>query len=314
MKRFLISIFIFTLLFTLSYPVYLFIFGSIPVIQLPNLAYKLGGYGHLHSRLHEIDKFKDVDILFLGSSHAYRGFDVRIFEKSGFKTFNLGSSAQTPIQTQLLLDRYLNSLNPKLVIYAISPSSFSSDGVESAVDIISNSKNDILSMNMALKINHPKVYNTLIYGFMRDIFKLNSNFNQPVQEKATGYIDTYISGGYVEKSTNIHFNANATEEKYPESEIIFLHYQLNAFKEIISYFKTRNIEYILVRTPVANYNISKNNDEFNNVMQQYGQYIDFNKIFNFTDNYYYDAGHLKQEGAEIFSARVSDLVGSLNIK
>jgi hypothetical protein len=39
----------------------------------------------MYSRLSEIKNYKDIDILFLGSSHTYRGFDTRIFLDSGYK-------------------------------------------------------------------------------------------------------------------------------------------------------------------------------------------------------------------------------------
>jgi len=83
-----------------------------------------------------------VDILFLGSSHSYRGFNPQYF--SGYKTFNLGSSAQTPIQTNLLLKRYLHQLNPKTIVYEVYPISLSIDGVESSSDIIANDHHPIL--------------------------------------------------------------------------------------------------------------------------------------------------------------------------
>ena len=81
-------------------------------------------------------KIKNVDVLFLGSSHAYRGFDPRIFRKRGYSSFNLGSSAQTPSQTKVWLKRYLKHLNPKIVIYEVYPGTFSSDGIEASLDLV----------------------------------------------------------------------------------------------------------------------------------------------------------------------------------
>ena len=98
------------------------------------LIIELDSYGHMYSRISEIKNQEDVDILFLGSSHAYRGFDTRIFLENGYKSFNLGSSAQTPTQTKVLVERYLGSLNPELVIYEVYPKTFTMDGVESSLD------------------------------------------------------------------------------------------------------------------------------------------------------------------------------------
>jgi hypothetical protein len=134
----------------------------------------------MYTRISDLKKYKNVDILFLGSSRAYRVFDTRIYAKQGYYSFNLGSSSQTPIQTKLLMKRYLKQLNPKLIVYAVDPNAFS-DGVESAMDIIANDKNDRESLKMLAKINHLKVFNTLIYGYYKDyIHKINSSVSQNI--------------------------------------------------------------------------------------------------------------------------------------
>ena len=67
----------------------------------------------------EAKEVKNVDILILGSSHSYLGIDTRTFNNIGYSAFNLGTTAQTPIQTELLLNRYLNSINPKIIVNKI---------------------------------------------------------------------------------------------------------------------------------------------------------------------------------------------------
>ena len=82
MKTFVLKILIFIFFTCLFYFINLIFFGDfINTSFKSNLIYFLGGYGHTHSRLAEVKTYKDVDILFLGSSHAYRGFDTRIFSK-----------------------------------------------------------------------------------------------------------------------------------------------------------------------------------------------------------------------------------------
>ncbi len=48
----------------------------------PNINYKIN---HNYLRLKEVKNTSDVDLLFLGSSHAYRGFDTRLFKEAGYK-------------------------------------------------------------------------------------------------------------------------------------------------------------------------------------------------------------------------------------
>src|SRR5689334_14184152 len=102
MRKFIFNLFAAILAFGIFYIVAVAALGTLP---FKNLNYRLGAYGHLFTRVKEIDSVKKVDILFLGSSHSYRGFDPRIFKQYGLTSFNLGSSSQTPIQAKILLEK-----------------------------------------------------------------------------------------------------------------------------------------------------------------------------------------------------------------
>lgn len=268
----------------------------------PNLQYFRGNYGHCYSRLEEVKKIKNVDILFLGSSHSYRGFDTRIFERKHFKSFNLGSSGQTPIQTLVLLNRYLERLNPKLIVYEVFPDMLSATGVESALDIISNDKNDIQSWKMAFKMNHLKVYNTLLYSSMNDIFKIYDSYYEP---RIKGE-DTYVSGGFVEKE--IKYNKPKPQVK---TSFKFNEKQLSAFKNILDMIKSRDIKLILVYAPIpkTNYRRYLNNNEIDSMMEGYSSYYNFNKLINLNDSlHFYDSNHLNQLGVEIFNKELIKVI------
>ena len=145
MKNFISNTVLFLLFLSIFYSTFLIIWVHYaPSRFKPNIIYNMGSYGFMYSRLSEIKNYENTNILFLGSSHAYRGFDTRIFLDKGLKSFNLGSSSQTPLQTKVLLKRYLERLNPKLVIYEVYPETFTIDGVESSLDIIANDKNDFI--------------------------------------------------------------------------------------------------------------------------------------------------------------------------
>jgi hypothetical protein len=277
----------------------------------PNLSFQLGSYGHLFTRLSEVKKMSDVDILFLGSSHAYRGFDTRIYSSIGLKTFNLGSSAQTPIQTQILIERYIDKLNPKLIIYEVYPESFTSDGVESSLDLISNDKNDFKTFEMSMKINNIKVYNTLIYAITRDLFGLNASFS----EKRVKNKDTYISGGYVQRKVGF-FEPVDFEKK----EINLDSKQVKSFEKIIHYVKNKKIKIIFVYAPIpkSNYSSYFDNQGFDCIIKNYGEYYNFNKIMEINDSLdFYDSDHLNQIGVKKFNLKLIEILGRnkyLNLK
>ena len=115
--------FLHTFVFFVGFAVLFYIVALLlaPQSLKKNLLYTRGGNGHLYSRIQELRTKKPVEILFLGSSHAYRGFDTRIFDAAGLKSFNLGSSAQSPMQTYVLASKYLSTLKPRLVVYEVNP-------------------------------------------------------------------------------------------------------------------------------------------------------------------------------------------------
>lgn len=261
-----------------------------------NLSYLRGAYGHTFTRMQEAAKTRDVDILFLGSSHTYRGFDPRLFTLSGIKTFNLGSSSQTPVHTRALLLRYLEWLNPEMVIWEVYPETFSLDGVEASLDLISNDRIDRHAAGFVFQNSNVKVLNTLLYSIFQNIVK-------PLprrKEQAKKGVDSYIPGGYVERE-KAYFRHETPGEP---TEKEFKPKQIRAFQESLAMLKSRHIKVILVQAPVtrALYKSFSNAKEFDNLMQTSGEYYNFNNLLQLDDSlHFYDAHHLNQYGVSLFN-------------
>tara|TARA_R100000935_G_scaffold1517_1_gene4874 strand:+ start:55901 stop:56836 length:936 start_codon:yes stop_codon:yes gene_type:complete len=267
----------------------------------PNLIYKpTVGY----KRFKEADSTKNIDILFLGSSHAYRGFDTRIFRKEGYKTFNLGSSAQTPLHTKLLVNEYLELFNPKLIVYEVYPKPFTFDGVEASLRIIPNKPN-LSTTGLVITHKHAKVLNSHLFSLKH---KFLSNEVQIPKSK----IDTYVSGGFVERKMSYY-----SPEKFNSHDIIINEMQLENFKESITIFKKMNIPYILVQAPITStrYNSFSNITYFNNLMSKQGTYFNFNVLMKLDDSlHFYDSHHLNQNGVSLFNDKfIKDVVKKMNI-
>lgn len=278
-----------------------------PVVFKKNLNYFPAGYGHLNTRIKEISNFKNVDVLVLGSSHAYRGFDTRIFNKNKISCFNLGSSSQTPAQTYVLIERYIDVFLPKLVIYEVNPMLFNTDGIESSLDLLSNDKIDFFSFQMAVNQNHIKVYNSLIYSAYCNLLNRNSKINQP---KVVGE-DTYVSGGFVEKKLKHYTIQETLKGKDFEMKIS----QLDYFEKIVNIIKNKNIEILFVQAPVTKvkYNSYSSKKHFNSQISKYGYFIDFNNLENFNDSiHFYDNHHMNQLGVELMNKMLIDSLKLFN--
>jgi hypothetical protein len=296
MKQFFRSIALFIPFAAAVYVLCVIVTGNFEAgLHRKNLSYRKGSIGYLYSRLHEIPRSADVDILFLGSSHCYRGFDTRIFSQHGLRTLNLGSSAQSVLQTEVLLKRYLGTIKPKMIIWEVSPASLMSDGVESSLDVVSNDTNDVLSVMMALRQNHITVYNTLLYAIYLDVFHQNASFTE-TRRKAD---DIYIDGGFVEKDPQQYQII-----RRGASDVVLNATQFAAFEECIALIRQRGCRLLMVQAPIAStlYASYLHHDEFDSMIGSYGAYLNFNTILALRDSTdFYDSDHLNHSGVRAFN-------------
>ena len=277
-----------------------------PNIITKNLAKKDMIPGFMENRLADLKKTENIDILFLGSSHAYRGFDTRIFNNAGFTNFNLGSSNQTPIQTEVLLKRYLKKLQPKLIIYEVYPNTFSVDGVESTLDLIVNDKLDDNIVKLALKQNDVMVYNTLLYSFYRNTLKKEDKSITSFQKN-----DQYVSNGFVETNSASFPSNNYKKQEYQFNSKQFIH-----FEKVLELLKKENIQVILIQAPITKklYNSYTNNAFFDAKMNTYGKYYNFNELIELNDSlHFYDGHHLNQKGVKLFNQELIKQIGLKNL-
>ncbi len=302
-------------------PVYVLIVGLVHLYAPDNLRlnikYKKGGNGHLYTRLREADTTKNIDILVLGSSHAYRGFDPRVFEKSGYKIFNLGSSSQSHVQTEFLVKKYLHQINPKIVIYEVYLNVMQNDGLESFIDLTSNLKNPLELLGMTFKINSVLAYNTWIAASTEFLIEgRNTQFIEPLRKKD----DMYITGGFIERDNGKIESDQIIEERHIRPKLR----QEHAFGNTLKYLRNNNIEVILVQTPIntSYYQQFINGDYFDKYFEKFvkeelaKQYINFNKYSIGLDNkqHFYDLHHLNQEGVQLFNTEFIEILENSNLK
>ncbi|MEP0266482.1 hypothetical protein [Dokdonia sp.] len=244
-----------------------------------------------------------IDILFLGNSQAYRGFDTRAFEKLGIRSFNLGTSGQTFLQTKLILKRYLEKIRPKQIVFQVSPYMFGSLGAESSIDIFSNDINDLHSVEMALSINNIQVYNTLVYSKFKDVIGDKHAF---IEEKEKGN-DLYIKGGYVERYKMTSYTFKDLDTVFEINKK-----QIKAFKEVVHMINDKGIDLVFVKAPISKDLIINKNIliEFESLIKSEGEYYDFNLLLSLNNDYFYDSNHLNINGVDVYGA---SLIEVLNI-
>jgi hypothetical protein len=251
----------------------------------------------LSTKLKESRTRNSVDILFLGSSHAYRSFDGRIFEKYGYSSMNLGSSAQTHKQTHLIIEEFAEGLNPDLVVYEVYPKMFSINGAESNIQLseqfyLFHKERGQLFENM-VESKRIRIWNNFIYNSY-EYFILDEE-NQALKRGN----DHYVQGGFIEKKLAFY-----KEKPFETKKLKPLQTQLNYFQSNLSFFKNRNIPVVLVQASYTKdyYNSIENIDYYNDYFNSLDiPYYNFNEILNLKDSRdFYESHHLNQNGVEKF--------------
>ena len=253
--------------------------------------YKLKG-GNTYQKFKEFNKDKRYDIIVIGSSQAYRGYDPRNFKKEGLNIFNLGTSGQSPLNSFVIAKNYITSQNCSLVLFDVYDGIFNGTGFESTSDLIQNLSSGKAAIEMASKNNNPQVLNMLALRIL--------NSNSPPT-----FIDSsYVAGGFTQKNDTLRYSLPFEEyESYyaPSPD------QIEYFEKTLQYFKEKNIPVILTSLPFPKEKSKKEHYKyaqiFDSAAKKFGiKYLDysFNTDFD-SELHFFDSHHLNQSGVNLFN-------------
>ncbi len=292
MKRLLKKTILFTLVAVVAYLMLLCLLGDLGWVRTARTEMKNRGF--LNTRIKDIANYHNVDVLFLGSSHCYRTFDTRFYRSHSISCFNLGSSNQTPIQTYILLKQYLDSLNPKFVVFEVHPDIMKNDGIECAVDLLMNVPMTCEATRMAWKTGNIKVINTWFYALYNQYI---CNRLQHCKEDSVMDDALYVPGGYVEIRRKEFVRKN-----YSRHNLTIRPEQMEALKKCLNLLKERDIPYMLVEVQDAEQLRSafKNHEWFERKMKALGPYR--YKVLPLVDTVHFcNSNHLFIPGIELFN-------------
>lgn len=264
-------------------------------------------------------KDNSIDLLFLGSSHAYRGFDPKIFDKIlNINSFNLGSSSQTPAISYYVLKEALNSQNPDIVIYEVYWPLFNRENeFNSTMYNYDYIRNEHLKKEMLLNTLNLTDYISVAFDSYRyrNNYQLLFDLVFNINKKETK--EYYKSKGFVfrDEQNNLDElrNNNLFEnENYRTSK--FENMQMKYFNKTIKLAKRNNIDILLVTVPIPKYSLSKVNDylKINKTFKEIADhhninYLDYNLInrINLKDKkHFYDDNHINYKGVKIINSDI----------
>ena len=280
-------------------------------------------------------KGKNIDLLFLGTSHAYRSFDPAIFDEAlGVDSYNFGTSMQTISTSYYILKEVLKTNHPQQVVFELTYSCFNE---KEHLPL----KSVIVSQYMRPSVNkldyllHEYEFEDIFYGLIPAYcFRENmepETLAENLKNKSTAAFKNYHpsitksetewmeSKGFVytDKELSIYHMGKRKPEAWDESQLSSKY--LDYLDRIIALCKEENVELIFVTAPspeatlleLGNYDaVCRYLDalaEKNNIT-----YYNFNlvlpEIMKLTNFDFYDSHHVNGEGGRKVSTVLAEIL------
>ena len=296
MKSFLRKVSLFIILTLFAYIISINLLEAIlPEIYKPNLLYQEGD-GLVLKKMQESNNLKNPDILFLGSSHAYRSFDPKLFEDAGITSYNWGTSQQTHPQTGMVIREYVSDLKPKLVVYEVFPEIFAMTGRESMADFLNAGKPfDVSFFDISQFDNSIALINTYLIKYSRKLIDLEKKPNA-LNEEVSFY------KGFVTNTDVYKVTRTINDLKWVPREN-----QIRAFEDNLAYLKELHIPVILVVAPYPFDYI--NTGEIISYLESKEELLFYNKILFFDKKQdFSDFHHINYNGVRKLNRHLIDFI------
>lgn len=268
-----------------------------------------------------------IDVLVLGSSHAYRSYSPETieFNLSGSKQlFNFGSSAQSPLTGYYVLNEVLKKHRPKLIILDIYAVVFTTSSQ------LKNGRYNLLSMplennKLAFFFDGflPKEQLSLLffpsYTYKNHFkAKINKLLGRPFLPKKKG---TYVGKGYVKNSDTLSTEKLKNSNQFDHFDIKLDQISaknIDYARKIVEKAREAGIPVVFITSPIPEISVGKikNYRKISAYFSAFAKgvnvpYYDFNidRIPAIKDEYhYYDDDHLNEAGANIFSKSIAPIL------
>lgn len=197
MLKYFNQFFIFLVLFVLSYYAIYFILFNIDTSRGPLISLvqekMIISKSNIADVLNEFDTKEKYNFLFFGSSHSNQEFNPEIFEKAGVSAFNLGSRAQSPLISYVLLKEFIQKTHN--VILEVFPGTVGVSGEESFFRLVPSIDDYQILTSMAWELNDLRCYNLLSIKPLIDNYNDNSKTKESSKIGYNGYYETSDSAG-----------------------------------------------------------------------------------------------------------------------
>jgi len=253
-------------------------------------------------QLREYDPQQADQVVIIGSSHAYRGYDPRVFRARGHAAFNLGSPSQSPLNSYVVLDRYVNPANTSLVVFDVFHGIFRSNAMESGADHIANAPDLGSAAAMAWNLGGIPALNMLAV-----------RATAPGQATPPPPDRFYHGMGFGAKLDSAGPNPPKPTANWNGSEEM----QYRYFRKCMALCRERGVPVVVVQHYVRHQQDRAELEAFARLMQAELQpfgihFLDFSLSPGVNDEHHFvDYGHLNLAGARLFTGQLVDSLESL---
>lgn len=232
------------------------------------------------------------DILVIGSSHAYRGYDPRVFEQNGLSMYTAGSGFQNTLATYVLLKDIFTPKKNMVVVIDLFDLTFEGDGIGCYARLIQNVNNRNTAAELAWRQPDVRTFNS----FMCRVLSDNERMEVPDEPG-------YLFNGYCPKPDTTQI-LGSDVVKSPDFNPRFFEY----LREAIRLVKSQGGIPIAVShpQPKTTTNLKFHDDFLKLVMpiikEEGVLYLDYNTQHPLNNNEHFaDANHLNQAGVNLFN-------------
>lgn len=258
----------------------------------------------------------EIEILLLGSSHAYRAINPEFIHSNSFNAAYIAQSIDYDIQ---ILEKYTNQTNKlKFIVVPIDYFTFYNrleTGVESWR--IKN-YNIYYGLNRSYKCkDNLEILNGKLLENSKRIVKFYWRKKSDIKCNTLGWGSQKQS----QDDKNLLISAKAAAKRHAKKSISFFDENVKIVDEIISIAKSKNVKVIFYTSPAYKTYVSQLNQEQlqKTILTIKGIqnlntnvfYYNFLNDSKFTAKDFYDADHLNEIGAEKFSKKMDSIIISL---
>ncbi len=252
--------------------------------------------GATWQKFQEFDTAERCDVVVVGSSHAYRGYDPALFAQRGYRMFNLGTSAQAPSNSLDIIREYVHEENTGLLILDVFETPMRNDGLEGVADLTQNVSSHGVALRQALTLRDPRGMNMLVLRWL-------------MRQEEPLYLDpAYEGSGYSRRTDSVPAPINYINPGTFDPDPV----QVKALCSIIELCQERGIPLVLTNHPMPHQADHVAHERFKTLMMEWTgpdgpPFLNFAQGHDLHDmHHFYDHNHLNQAGVERYNPRLLD--------